>query len=85
MLIDGDNMTMRYNFACIITLYLKDYDAAIDLLEQTVPRMFGTELKKIFTDPDLDALREMPRFEQLISSAATIKFHERWTTGLGGA
>ena len=36
MLLDHDNVNMKYNFACLFVLDLHDYDAALDLLEGKV-------------------------------------------------
>ena len=33
MLLDPDNVNMRYNFACTLVLDLHEHDAALDLLE----------------------------------------------------
>jgi adenylate cyclase len=69
LLINPDNLIMRYNFACISTLYLKDYETAIDLLEVVFDRTAVPLLKNYFTDPDLDGLRDHPRFQKLIADA----------------
>ena len=35
MLLDPDNVNMKYNFACMLVDDLKDYEAALDLLDGT--------------------------------------------------
>ena len=69
MLLDPDNLNMRYNFACAYVLDLHDHEAALDLLEQIYPRMRMEAIHWGRTDPDLDALREHPRFKALIAAA----------------
>jgi adenylate cyclase len=70
LLIDPDNILMRYNFACVVTMHLKEYDAALDLLE-TVFQSIGKSLfRNVFIDPDLDDLRTLPRFRELVTRTA---------------
>jgi adenylate cyclase len=69
LLIDPDNLNMRYNFACVTALYLDDPDAAIDLLEPTFERTTGTLVRNALIDPDLDGLRELPRFQKMLAAA----------------
>ena len=69
LLIDPDNLNMRYNFACVLAGYLRDSDAALDLLgpvfDQSGPHM----VKMAEVDPDLDLLRDDPRFEDMLAEA----------------
>jgi adenylate cyclase len=69
LLIDPDNMNMRYNFACALTVQLKDTDAALELLGPLFSRTTYTWLNHAKKDPDLDAIREDPRFQSMIASA----------------
>jgi adenylate cyclase len=69
ILIEPDNMDMRYNFACTLATHLKDHDAAIDLLRPilaVVPAAFVNYAK---IDPDLDTVRQDPRFLAMIADA----------------
>ncbi|WP_159017474.1 TIR domain-containing protein [Cognatiluteimonas profundi] len=69
MLIDPDNFNMRYNFACAIAVYLKDKDAALDMLRsvfETVTESFMPYLK---ADPDLDLLHDDPRYQAMLADA----------------
>jgi adenylate cyclase len=57
LLIDPDNMNARYNFACTLATYLKEYDAALELLEPVFATMATGFLNHAKADPDLDPLR----------------------------
>jgi adenylate cyclase len=66
LLLDPENHHMRYNFACDMVL-VGDLDAAIDMLlpmANSVSREFFSWWN---TDPDLDALRELPRFRAMLA------------------
>ncbi|MGH6783003.1 MAG: TPR end-of-group domain-containing protein [Sphingomicrobium sp.] len=66
LLLDPDNLNMRYNFACALAANLGDREGAIALLETTLPRATGT-LGVAETDPELDSIRDDPRFQKLIA------------------
>jgi len=69
MLIDPDNFNMRYNFACAISVYLKDKEAALDMLRsvfETVTESFMPYLK---ADPDLELLHDDPRYQAMVAAA----------------
>jgi adenylate cyclase len=68
MLIDPKNFNMRYNFACALCVYLKDKEASLRMIGpvfETVTEMF---LPYVKADPDLDLLRDDPRFQALVSA-----------------
>jgi adenylate cyclase len=70
VLICPDNLIMRFNFACVMALDMKDAEAAIDILEPIVPDFSLSAFKEILADPDLDSLRGHPRFIRLIEETA---------------
>jgi adenylate cyclase len=69
LLIDPDNMNMRYNFVCGLAAYLKDADAALDMLGPVLEKMASGYLSHARVDPDLDTLRDHPRFKAIIEAA----------------
>jgi adenylate cyclase len=70
LLIDPDNLMMRYNFACGMSAFLGDADAAIELLRPAFDQMSPGWLRHASSDPDLDPIRSDPRFEALFAEAA---------------
>ncbi|MEO8176907.1 MAG: TIR domain-containing protein [Sphingomicrobium sp.] len=70
LLISPDNIFMRYNFACIMALQFGDTEAALDLLEPIFPRLSASAYKAVAADPDLDTLRDNPRFQHHMRQVA---------------
>jgi adenylate cyclase len=69
LLVDPDNQLMRYNFACGLIAILHDRDAALDMLGPVLAQDRGNNLTNAKTDPDLDPLRDDPRFQAMLSAA----------------
>ena len=69
LLIDPENSRMRYNFACGMSACVGDYDAAIALLEPVFAECSAGLLRHVKTDPDLDPIRDDPRFQAMITAA----------------
>jgi len=69
LLIDPENLNMRYNFACVLAGHLGDKDGAIKMLQSTLPLSGAMQVKVADTDTDLDILRDDPRFQRLIAEA----------------
>jgi adenylate cyclase len=63
--LDPDDLLTQYNTACAYALIGED-EAAIDLLERSVPRIRGALRTRIRHDSDLDSLRSHPRFQVLV-------------------
>jgi adenylate cyclase len=68
-LLDPDNVNMKYNFACMLVLDLHEYDAALDLLEPLFVKLRTEVMNWVKTDPDLDAIRDHPRFKAMLAAA----------------
>jgi len=69
LLIDPDNMNARYNFACVLTRHVKDTDAALELLGPVFEKLNIGFLNHAKVDPDLDLIREDPRFKAMVAAA----------------
>ena len=71
VLINPDNTFMRYNFACITAMKLRDVDGALDLLEPIVAGFRSVSIyNATLADPDLESVRENPRFVRMMTDAA---------------
>ena len=68
-LICPDNVIMRYNFACLLAQHFHDAEAAIDLIEGDFDSYQPSALKAVVADPDLDGIRDHPRFARLMDRA----------------
>ena len=68
LLIDPDNINMRYNFACVLS-GLGDKEAAIKMLQPTLARAGAYQVRITETDTDFDAIRDDPRFQAMIADA----------------
>ena len=63
LLLDPENLAMRYNMACTLTLALQDDEAALTVLEpyfETVNT--PSQIKHAEVDPDFTRIRNHPRF-----------------------
>ncbi|MEO8547430.1 MAG: TIR domain-containing protein [Sphingomicrobium sp.] len=69
LLMDPDNLTMRWNLVCGLTRYLADNDAAFELLASFTDRLPAPMVKYLRLDTDLDPMRDDPRFEELVVRA----------------
>ena len=69
LLLDPDNMNLRYNFACTLITEFHDFEAALDLLEPVLKKWRIEALNWSKTDPDLDLIRAHPRFKAVFAAA----------------
>ena len=68
MLLDPDNLTMRYNFACGFA-QLGDSEAALELLGPVFERDAAETVNWAKVDPDLNTVRTDPRFAAMMAKA----------------
>ena len=69
LLVDPDNITMRYNFACSLAKHLKDPDAALEMLRPLFNQIGTGMIHHAKVDPDFDCIREDPRFKEMVAAA----------------
>jgi adenylate cyclase len=69
LLIDPDNVLMRYNFACTLARSLGDREAVLAMLGPVLERDTGRKVRAAPTDPDLAILRGDPRFQAMLAAA----------------
>src|SRR5690348_11864156 len=68
-LIDPDNWNMRYNFACALSVYLKDKEAALEMLGSMYATISASFLPYAKADPDFQFLHDDPRYQAMIAAA----------------
>ena len=69
MLIDPDNLIMRYNLACMTAVHFDQKDLAISLLERNFANGGVLNVKAAEADPDLERLRDDRRFQAMLEGA----------------
>jgi adenylate cyclase len=69
LLLDPENMYMRYNLAWPVLAFLKDEEQALELLGPALTKAGKTLVSLAQADRNLDPLRNDPRFRQLLETA----------------
>jgi adenylate cyclase len=69
LLLDPDNHNMRYNISCAFVVELHERDAALDLLSPILEKCGIERINWMKKDPDLDAIRDHPRFQAMMAAA----------------
>ncbi|MFL6830246.1 MAG: TIR domain-containing protein [Sphingomicrobium sp.] len=69
MVVDPDNINMPYNFACMLANWVGDVEGALDMLEPMMPRQSRSLMITMLADPDMDPLRDHPRFKRMVAEA----------------
>jgi adenylate cyclase len=68
LLVDPTNLNMTYNIGCGL-IKGGEIDWGLDLIEATVKATLRGNLTWISTDNDLDSVRDLPRFKQMMADA----------------
>ena len=69
LLVDPDNMMMRYNFAWGFNKIFDDKEAAIEMLLPVLAKAGPNIIRLAANDPNLDNLRDDRRFQQMMETA----------------
>ncbi|HET6534997.1 MAG TPA: hypothetical protein VFG41_02335, partial [Sphingomicrobium sp.] len=67
LLLDPDNMYMRYNLAWPVLAFFKDKEQALDLLEPAFAKGGRTLISLAAADRNLDPLRDDARFQRMLA------------------
>ncbi|HKV96553.1 MAG TPA: TIR domain-containing protein [Gammaproteobacteria bacterium] len=69
LMIDPDNFNMRYNFACSLTVLLRDKSAALEMLDPLFRTITDGFLPYAKADPDFASLHDDPRWQAMLAAA----------------
>jgi adenylate cyclase len=69
ILLDPDNLYMRYNLAWPLIAFFKDKEAALELLEPALAKAGRNLISLAAADRNLDPLRDDPRFQRMLAAA----------------
>jgi adenylate cyclase len=69
LLLDPDNLSMRYNLACILTVALHDDESALDVIGPYFEKVnTAPQIKHTEADPDFARIRDTPRFQAMLAA-----------------
>ena len=63
--VGGCGSAMPYNFACVLAVSAGDIEGALDMIEPLMPRQSRSLMLTMLADPDMDPLRDHPRFKRM--------------------
>ena len=69
LMLDPENMYMRYNLAWPVLAFFGDKEEALQLLEPALERAGKTLISLASADRNLDSLRDDPRFRRVLDAA----------------
>jgi len=69
LLVDPDNLMMRYNLAWGLNKVMGDPEAAVEMLEPVLANAGANIIRLAANDPNLDNLRSDPRFKLMLEEA----------------
>jgi adenylate cyclase len=69
LLIDPDNLDIRYNFACSLINESADANLIFEYLDYVFARSVGSIVRRADLDADLDPIRDHPHFREIYAAA----------------
>ena len=70
LLLDPDNLSMRYNLACMQITNLKDNESALAMLKPFFEQVTSpAHIRHLEVDPDLGAIRDNEQFKDMLGAA----------------
>jgi len=70
LFLDPDNLVMRYNLACALLLDIGATNEAVETLKPFFEKLKSPmHLRHLDVDPDLDLIRDDPRFKEMLAAA----------------
>ncbi|MFP5328695.1 MAG: TIR domain-containing protein [Alphaproteobacteria bacterium] len=69
LLLDPDNLYMRYNLAWPLIAFFKDKETALKVIEPALARAGRNLISLASADRNLDPLRDDPRFQEMLAAA----------------
>jgi adenylate cyclase len=69
LLIEPDNLNIRYNFVCTLLRSADNVEVALDHLDYVFARSVGSIVRRADLDPDLEPVRDHPRFKKIYAAA----------------
>lgn len=69
VLIEPEALGIRYNFVCTLLNHSDDFDLVFEHLEYVFGRSVGGIVRRADIDPDLDRIRDDPRFQAIYAAA----------------
>lgn len=69
VVVEPDNLLMRYNFACVLGFQLKEKDAALAMIKPVLEKCGAGLLNHAKVDPDLDPIRDDARYKAMLEAA----------------
>ncbi len=69
VVVEPDNLLMRYNFSCALANHLKEPETALEMIKPVMEKAGAFLISHSKLDPDIDPIRDDPRFQAMLAVA----------------